>query len=59
MNALIANVPTSHKRFVRALNPAIEEQDLFITHARWDPGTPDEDPGLLTYLDVDQDLRKL
>jgi serine/threonine protein phosphatase 1 len=59
LNALIAKVPATHRRFLRQLNAAIEEQDLFITHARWDPGTPDEDPGLLTYLDVDQDLRKI
>jgi serine/threonine protein phosphatase 1 len=58
LNALIAKVPREHKKFIRALQPAIEEEDLFIIHARWEPGTPDEDPGINTYLDVDRDLRK-
>jgi serine/threonine protein phosphatase 1 len=55
---LVAGIPQSHRQFVRDLQPVIEEPDIFIVHARWDPATPDEDPSPTTYLDVDRDLRK-
>jgi serine/threonine protein phosphatase 1 len=55
---LVAGVPPAHRQFVRNLQPVIEEPDIFIVHARWDPETPDEDPSPTTYLDVDRDLRK-
>jgi serine/threonine protein phosphatase 1 len=55
---LVAGVPQSHRKFIRNLLPVIEEKDIFVVHARWDPATPDEDPSPTTYLDVDRDLRK-
>jgi serine/threonine protein phosphatase 1 len=55
---LTAAIPKSHRQFIRNLLPVIEEPDIFIVHARWDPATPDEDPSPTTYLDVDRDLRK-
>jgi serine/threonine protein phosphatase 1 len=58
LDALIEGVPPSHRKFIRDLQPVIEEEDIFIIHARWDPGTPDEDPRPTTYLDVDRELRK-
>ncbi|MGD0387542.1 MAG: metallophosphoesterase [Tepidisphaeraceae bacterium] len=58
VDELIAGVPQAHRLFIRNLLPAIEEKDVFIVHARWDPATPDEDPGPTTYLDVDVNLRK-
>ncbi len=58
LEALISRVPSSHRRFIRDLLPVIEESDLFVTHARWDPAVPDEDPSLSTYLEVDMSLRK-
>jgi len=58
LDARVAWVPASHKKFFRNLLPVIEEPDLFVIHARWEPTTPDEDPSLTTYLDVDQELRK-
>jgi len=59
LDALIARVPAAHRKFIRELRPAIEEDDLFVLHARWDPAVPDEDPRPTTYLEVDQDLRKV
>jgi len=58
LDALVAKVPASHRKFFRNLSAVIEEPDLFVIHARWEPTTPDEDPSLTTYLDVDQELRK-
>lgn len=59
LDALIAGVPPSHRKFIRELQPVIEEPDIFIVHARWDPSTPDEDPSPTTFLEVDRDLRKI
>jgi serine/threonine protein phosphatase 1 len=58
MDKLIAGVPQSHRKFIRDLQPVIEDPDIFVVHARWDPAIPDEDPSPTTYLDVDRDLRK-
>ncbi|HEY7120655.1 MAG TPA: metallophosphoesterase [Tepidisphaeraceae bacterium] len=44
-------VPESHRRFVRELPPVIEEPDLFIAHAKWDPYEPDMLPNLAKPLD--------
>jgi serine/threonine protein phosphatase 1 len=59
LDGLIAGVPPSHRQFIRELQPVIEDQDIFVVHARWDPATPDEDPSLSTYLEVDRNLRKV
>jgi serine/threonine protein phosphatase 1 len=59
LDNLISGVPASHRKFIRDLLPVVEEQDIFIVHARWEPATPDEDPSLTTYLEVDRDLRKV
>jgi hypothetical protein len=58
LDELTARVPASHRQFIRNLPAVIEEPDLFITHARWDPDIPDEDPSPTTFLEVDQELRK-
>ncbi len=58
LDDLISGIPQSHRSFIRNLLPVIEEKDIFIVHARWDPATPDEDPSPTTYLDVDTNLRK-
>jgi serine/threonine protein phosphatase 1 len=59
LDGLIAGVPPSHRKFIRDLQPVIEEKDIFIVHARWEPATPDEDPSPTTYLEVDRNLRKI
>jgi len=58
MDELVAGVPQSHRKFIRELEPVVEEEDIFIVHARWDPATPDESPSPTTYLEVDRNLRK-
>ena len=59
VDSLTTGVPKTHRQFIRNLLPVVEEPDLFVVHARWDPATPDEDPSPKTYLDVDRDLRKV
>ncbi len=58
LDELVAPIPKAHRQFIRNLPAVIEEPDIFITHARWDPETPDEDPSPTTFLEVDQELRK-
>ena len=58
VDGLIAAVPQTHRQFIRSLQGVIEEPDIFIVHAYWNPATPDEDPSPTTYLDVDHELRK-
>jgi len=58
LDGLIAGVPVAHRQFIRNLLPVIEQPDLFVVHARWDPVVPDQDPSPTTYLDVDVNLRK-
>jgi hypothetical protein len=41
---LLTAVPASHSRFIHDLPPAIEEEDLFVVHAMWDPDEPDTSP---------------
>jgi hypothetical protein len=57
LDYLVEMVPRAHRVFMRHLEPVVEQADIFVTHARWDPKTPDEDPSPSTYLEVDQDLR--
>ena len=58
LDDLIERVPDSHRQFISTLLPVIEEPDLFVIHARWEPTTPDLDPSPTTYLEVDEALRK-
>jgi serine/threonine protein phosphatase 1 len=59
LDHLLQPVPANHRKFFRDLIPAIEEPDLFVTHARWEPDTPDLEPTLTSYLEVDHELRKI
>src|ERR1043165_8475603 len=47
MQSLVDAVPETHRKFFRGLPPVIEEEDLFVAHAKWDPYEPD---GQLTKL---------
>jgi hypothetical protein len=40
LEKLIEPIPKSHRDFFRALPAAIEEDDLFIVHAKWDVDHP-------------------
>ena len=42
LDPLIDLVPAAHRAFVRDLPAAIEEPDLFVAHAKWDPGAPSD-----------------
>lgn len=41
---LVEAVPASHRAFFRGLPMSIEEPDLFIVHAKWDPDESDVAP---------------
>jgi serine/threonine protein phosphatase 1 len=43
---LVQDVPPAHRAFFRALPMTIEEPDLFIVHAKWDPADHDENPSI-------------
>jgi len=47
---VVAAVPEAHRRFVRELPATIEDPDLFVAHAKWDPYEPDTLPNLATPL---------
>jgi serine/threonine protein phosphatase 1 len=53
---LVSSVPATHRAFIRNLATVIEEPDLFVVHARWDPIMPDVDPSPTTFLSVDTQL---
>lgn len=44
LRRIAAAVPQSHRQFVRALPPVIEQPDLFVAHAMWDPDDADTPP---------------
>ena len=52
-----AAVPEAHRRFIRELPAVIEEEDLFIAHAKWDPYETDALPTVLKQLDGSAPLR--
>ena len=37
-------IPDNHKRFIRNLKPTIEDDDLFVAHAKWDARSATERP---------------
>jgi serine/threonine protein phosphatase 1 len=43
---LAEKVPETHRRFFRQLPLVIEEKDIFVAHAMWDPSEPSEAPTL-------------
>ena len=42
LDPLIDLVPEAHRAFFRELPAVIEEPDLFIVHAKWDPDAPSD-----------------
>jgi serine/threonine protein phosphatase 1 len=50
LNELAARVPAAHKQFVRQLPAVIQDDDLFVAHAKWDIFSPTEDPALADRL---------
>jgi len=51
LERIVSAVPEAHRRFIRELPPVIEEDDLFVTHAKWDPYETDSLPNMLTQLE--------
>jgi hypothetical protein len=54
LEAIVKEVPESHKQFIRNLPPIIEDDDLFVAHAKWDPYESD---GMLHLLQSDPAAR--
>ena len=47
---IAAVVPETHRRFIRGLPAVVEQPDLFVAHAMWDPDEPDAGPPLAERL---------
>jgi hypothetical protein len=50
LQKIAAAVPEAHRQFIRNLPPVIEESDLFIAHAKWDPYETDSMPTMFEML---------
>jgi serine/threonine protein phosphatase 1 len=57
LRELASAVPEAHRRFVRELPPVVEEPDLFVAHAMWNPDDPDDSPGVGAALQASKRLR--
>ncbi|MDQ3441523.1 MAG: metallophosphoesterase [Planctomycetota bacterium] len=42
LERLVEAVPSAHREFFRELPAVIEESDLFVVHAKWDPDSPSD-----------------
>jgi serine/threonine protein phosphatase 1 len=54
---IAAAVPQRHRKFIRELSPVVEESELFVAHAMWDPDEPDNAPGVAARLPASARLR--
>lgn len=50
-------VPDAHRTFIRSLTPVIQDDDLFVAHAMWDPDDPDEPRQIAASLAASAKLR--
>lgn len=50
MDKLVSIVPRSHRVFLRELPAVIDDPDLFVAHAYWEPAEPSEQPSLSARL---------
>lgn len=50
-------VPDEHKRFIRYLPATIEDKDIFVAHARWEPDES-TDPSIFLRLQKSEALRQ-
>jgi len=57
LDQIIERVPEAHRKFFRELPLVIEEDDLFIAHAFWDPTETTEAPRLAERLKNDEKLQ--
>ena len=57
LREVAAAVPEQHRRFIHALPPVIEEPDLFVAHAMWEPEAPDDAPSVAAELGAKPRLR--
>jgi hypothetical protein len=53
LDFLASLVPEPHRAFVRGLPPVIEEDDLFVAHAKWDVWSDDDEPCVTRRLTSD------
>lgn len=50
-------VPDAHRRFIRSLAPAIQDDDLFVAHAMWDPDDGDDPARMAAALAASEQAR--
>lgn len=57
LRQLTSLVPDSHRKFMRRLPAVIEDKDLFVAHAKWEPGDSTE-PSIAARLAKSEALRQ-
>jgi hypothetical protein len=57
LEAIVGAVPEAHRKFVRELPPVIEEDDIFVAHAKLDPYETDALPNIAKQLADDAQAR--
>jgi serine/threonine protein phosphatase 1 len=57
LKQITAAVPEAHRAFFRGLPPVIEEPDVFVAHALWNPDEPDNLPGIANQLQTSARMR--
>ena len=57
LREIAAAVPEAHRRFIRALPAVVEEPDVFVAHAMWEPEAPDDAPSVAAELAAAPRLR--
>jgi serine/threonine protein phosphatase 1 len=58
LDELLAEIPQSHRKFLRGLPPAVEEKDFFVAHAKWEPSDRDQSPGIFERLKLEPSLHR-
>jgi hypothetical protein len=58
LGELLSHVSSDHRRFFRNLEPVIEFDDAFVTHARWPVDQPDDPVPISEQLKASRTLRQ-
>jgi serine/threonine protein phosphatase 1 len=57
LDQIVSAVPAAHKQFIRDLTPLIDDADLFVAHAMWDPHENDLSTMISRRLESDGQAR--
>ena len=57
LDLVVENVPRPHRQFLRKLPLAIEMEDLFVVHAKWDVFSTTRSPSIIDRLESSEAMR--